>query len=394
MSVSSIIRSPLFLVLALWATGLGAAAQFAKIVAIFPELQAHYGQTGPASGYLVSLISVMGMLLGLVAGIIAIQIGMRRLLLSGLWLGAAVSLWQTSLPPFEWMLASRIVEGLSHLAIVVSAPTLIAELTVRRHQPKALTLWGSYFGVAFAVIALAAPSVLRLAGLGGLAAFHAAYMALLAVVVTATLPDEDRRAAPPWPSFGSLLQRHLAVYRSAFVGAPAIGWLFYTLTFVSMLTILPTMVDPSQRAFVAALMPLASILSSMTIGNFMLAYINAVSVVIIGFLAAIVLIVLFLITGPGVVLFIAIFAALGLVQGATFAAVPQLNASLPDRSLANGGIAQTGNIGNALGTPVMLAVASTNVSIGLPALLISCYTIAIALHIAMARSRKAAGLAS
>lgn len=88
--MSSFIRSPLFLVLALWAAGLGSAAQFAKIVVIFPELQAHYGETGAASGYLVSLISVVGMLLGLVAGIIAIQIGIRRLLLSGLYLGAAI----------------------------------------------------------------------------------------------------------------------------------------------------------------------------------------------------------------------------------------------------------------------------------------------------------------
>jgi hypothetical protein len=88
--VFSILRSPLFKVLALWAAGLGAAAQFAKIVVIFPELQAYYGETGAASGYLVSLISVMGMLLGLVAGLIAIQLGIRRLLIRGFF----------SAPPF------------------------------------------------------------------------------------------------------------------------------------------------------------------------------------------------------------------------------------------------------------------------------------------------------
>ncbi|WP_417433905.1 MFS transporter [Hoeflea sp.] len=385
--MTSLIRSPLFLVITLWAAGLGAAAQFAKIVVIFPELQAHYGETGAISGYLVSLISVMGMLFGLVAGVMAIQIGVRRLLLSGLYLGAAVSAWQTTLPGFEWMLASRLLEGMSHLAIVVSAPTLIAQFTTQRHQAKALTLWGTYFGVAFAGIALSAPLILEIAGLGGLSALHATYMAIFALLLTVVLPAEDRRAAPPWPSFGDILRRHVTAYTSPFITAPALGWLFYTLTFVSMLTILPTMVDPAQRAFVAAAMPLASIVASMTIGNVLLGRFTAVSVIIIGFALAIGLVLVFLLTGPDAWLFIAIFAALGLVQGASFAAVPQLNASLPDRALANGAIAQTGNLGNALGTPAMLAVAATGAATGLPALLIGCYAIAIAVHMALARSR-------
>lgn len=390
----SFARTPLFLVLALWAAGLGAAAQFAKIVVIFPELQAHYGETGAVSGYLVSLISVMGMLLGLVAGIIAIQIGVRRLLLLGLYLGAAVSAWQTTLPGFEWMLASRLFEGSSHLAIVVTAPTLIAQLTTQRHQAKALTLWGSYFGVAFAGIALSAPFILESAGLAGLPAIHAVYMAFFAILLTFLLPAEDHRGAPPWPSPREIMRRHLTAYTSPFIAAPALGWLFYTLTFVSMLTILPTMVNPSQRAFVAAAMPLASIVSSMTIGNLMLARLKAVPVIVIGFAVAIGLILVFLLTGPDAWLFIAIFAALGLVQGASFAAVPQLNASLPDRALVNGAIAQTGNLGNALGTPAMLAVAATGLAAGLPALLIACYAAAILVHLAMASSRAKAERAS
>ncbi|AKH99736.1 arabinose efflux permease family protein [Hoeflea sp. IMCC20628] len=383
----SVIRSPLFLVLALWAAGLGAAAQFAKIVIIFPELQAFYGQTGAISGYLVSLISVVGMLLGLVAGIIGIQVGIRRLLLSGLILGAAISVWQATLPGFEAMLASRLLEGLSHLAIVVSAPTLIAQLSAHRHQAMALTLWGSYFSVAFAGVALTAPLILQAFGLAGLPAIHAVYMATLAVLLAVALPAPDRRDTPPWPSLADIARRHIAVYSSPYIAAPALGWLFYTLTFVSMIAILPSMVDPAQRPFVAAAMPLASIASSMSIGNMLLRHMSAVNVIIAGFVTAIVLVLVFLWAGPSAWLFIALFAALGLVQGASFAAVPQLNATLPDRALANGGIAQTGNIGNALGTPALLAVTSTGAAAGLPALLIICYAAAILVHMAMARSR-------
>jgi len=66
---------------------------------------------------------------------------------------------------------------------------------------------------------------------------------------------------------------------------------------------------------------------------------------------------------------------------------PELNISLEGRALANGGIAQTGNIGNALGTPAMLAVVATGADTGLPALLIGCYASAIIVHLALARGR-------
>lgn len=387
--MSSLIRSPLFLVLALWAAGLGAAAQFAKIVVIFPELQAHYGQAGAASGYLVSLISFVGMALGLVAGVIAIQIGLRRLLVIGLSLGAVISAWQSTMPGFEAMMLSRFFEGLSHLAIVVSAPTLISQFATQRHQGAALTLWGTFFGVAFAVVALGAPPLIEAYGLGSLAFFHAIYMAGFALLVSAVLPSHDRTAAPAWPSLREITRRHLTVYASPFIAAPALGWLFYTLTFVSLLAILPAMIDPSQRAMVTAAMPLASIASSLTLGTWLLRRLQAIQVIIIGFCLAVFLALALITLGVSAWLVIALFASLGLVQGASFAAVPQLNPGLPERALANGGLAQMGNLGNGMGTPIALAILSLGSDLGLPLFLITSYTAAIITHLLLARMRKA-----
>lgn len=386
--MTGLFKSPLFLVLALWAAGLGAAAQFAKIVVIFPELQAHYGETGAASGYLVSLISFVGMALGMVAGVIAIQIGLRRLLLIGLALGAAISAWQATLPGFEPLLLSRFVEGLSHLAIVVSAPTLIAQIAPPKHQGAALTLWGTFFGVAFAGVAFGAPPLIEAYGLGALAGAHSLYMAAFALLLAFVLPAHDRRAAPTWPSLGDIARRHVTVYASPFIAAPALGWMFYTLTFVSLLALLPSMVDPSQRALVTASMPLASIASSITVGTWLLRHVSAVTVIVLGFCLAILLALSLLFFGVNAWLAIVLFAALGLVQGASFAAVPQLNPGLPERALANGGIAQTGNIGNGIGTPMALAILSLGYDVGLPLFLIASYGAAIVTHLALARLRK------
>ncbi|MEQ8480432.1 MAG: MFS transporter [Hoeflea sp.] len=381
------LRSPLFIVLALWAAGLGGAAQFAKIVVIFPELQSHYGETGAASGYLVSLISFVGMGLGLVAGVIAIQIGLRRLLLSGLWLGALISAWQATLPGFEAMLVSRFVEGLSHLAIVVAAPTLIAQSSAKRHQGAALTLWGTFFGVAFAAVALFAPTLIGSQGLGALARVHALYMAGFAILLTIVLPRPENTGASAWPSIGDIARRHVSVYSSPFIAAPALGWLFYTLTYVSLLAILPPMLDPAQRTYVTAAMPLASIASSLTIGTWLLRYMSSVSVILAGFGLAILVAIALIVLGASPGLVIALFACLGLVQGASFAAVPELNPGLPERALANGGLAQMGNIGNGLGTPAALAILTLGNGLGLPLFLVFSYGAAIVLHLYLARRR-------
>jgi nitrate/nitrite transporter NarK len=55
---------------------------------------------------------------------------------------------------------------------------------------------------------------------------------------------------------------------------------------------------------------------------------------------------------------IVLFAALGLVQGASFAAVPDLNENIDNRAKAYGAIAQMGNLGNLCGTPLLIAIIS------------------------------------
>ena len=407
---------PLTTVPALWAGGLCAAAQFAKVGLTLPELAALYPEADAALGFLVSSISVVGVLLGLIAGMIAPRVGLRRLLLGGLALGAAVSLVQSILPPLPLLLASRLLEGLSHLAVVVAAPTLVARASAARWRPAAMTLWGTFFGVAFALTAWLGLPLVESRGPGALFAAHGVVTAVVAAVLAATLPSDSERAvrtagaegveraarggrvgradraAPtgtaPFSPRG-LLERHLRAWRSPFVAAPAAGWLFYTITFVALLAVLPGLVAPSERAFVAAAMPLASIASSLTIGVTLLRRVGAVRTVVLGFALA-TLIVVTLPFAPGEPWpCIALFAALGLVQGASFAAIPELNADAADQALANGALAQSGNLGNACGTPLLLAALATGGLGATVALVALCYVAAIAVHLRLAARRRA-----
>ncbi|WP_424974455.1 MFS transporter [Dinoroseobacter sp. S124A] len=358
------------LVFLLWGAGLGAAAQYGKVSVVFDQLPQLFPEAGTLLGWVVSLVGGVGILLGVTAGVVVARLTVRRALVWGLWLGAAVSLLQGLAPPLWLFLLSRLLEGLSHLAIVVAAPTLIASLSATRDRGVTLTLWGTFFGVAFAILTWLGLPLAAWLGVPALFAAHGVFMAAAALAIGAALPKEPAPTGPLWikPDLGALWAKHVQIYRSPRLGAPAAGWLFYTFCFVSLLTLLPPYLDPAQRTFLIGAMPLVSITASLTLGVWLLRRVSSVTVIQIGFLSSAVCAVA-LIIWPGHAVLCLIFAAcLGLVQGASFASVPDLNPTAEGRILSNGAMAQTGNIGNTLGTPVLFAI---SVGLGYSAMLIT-----------------------
>lgn len=374
------------LVLLLWGVGLLAAMQFAKIGVPFAEVRAAYPQAGAQIGWLLSLISGMGALLGTVAGVLAVRMGLRRILLGGMVLGGLASLVQASLPSLPVMLALRLIEGMSHLAIVIAAPTLIAQIAPTAWRGAAMALWSTFFGVAFALTAALGLPLVAAQGLGALLATHGALMlGAAALVAGAALPNVAPAANPLALSFWG---QNRQAYGSASVAAPGYGWLFYTLTFVAFLALLPDRAPESARATTAAAMSLGSIAVSLLLVPLLLRKITAVTAVMMGFglgmgvlLAAPIL--------PHTLTAVALFAALGLVQGASFASVPELNTTPHAQAMAYGVMAQMGNLGNLLGTPVFLAILGWGDEPALYATGAALYAGAIATHLWLVHRRAA-----
>ncbi|MGQ7846967.1 MFS transporter [Granulosicoccus sp. 3-233] len=384
-------RQPL-LILLLWAAGLGAAGQFSKFSVILPEVAALYPERGASIGFLVSMVSFVGVVLGLSAGILLNRIGARQTLILSLLLGAAVSLFQSLLPAFSIMLGSRILEGLSHLGIVVAAPTLMSTLTSSRWQPLAMSLWGTFFGVSFALTAWLGIPLVREHGVDMLFLLHASHMAVMACLLGVLLPSAERAACNMAANgqqhpLRAGLQRHRQAYGSPFVAAPSCAWLFYAATFVALLTVLPTLMPASERALVAGIMPLAAIAVSMTLGVFLLRRVPAIRVIALGFTLAMALAIAFVVLPDTSWIAIALTGSLGLVQGASYAAIPQLNVRAEDQAIAYGTMAQMGNIGNIIGTPLLLAVlAAANLPIMMMTV-VGLYLCAIMLQYLLSRAR-------
>ncbi|WP_170413768.1 MFS transporter [Ruegeria atlantica] len=373
----------------LWLAGLGAATQFAKIAVPFADVGLLYPDYTGSIGWLLSIISLIGAVLGAVSGAVTGRVGPVRLLVFGLVLGGAISVFQSTIPGFYAMLISRVLEGMSHLAIVVAAPTLIAQITQGKARNAAMVLWSSFFGVAFAMNAWIGLPFVDQFGLAAYFGLHGGLMLATAVLIVLARLQLDMH--PPetvhW-NLRYIAQVHLQTYRSAFVAAPALGWFFYTLTFVSLLAILPGQLPEATQASIAGLMPLAGIVLSWLVVPLLLNFVTSITVVNLGFGLAILTISALFLGAPLSVVCIALFAVLGLVQGGSFAAVPQLNATAEAQALSYGAMAQMGNGGNLLGTPLLLAILLRSDEAIMLAVVVCIYLMAIAIHVWFAKRRQ------
>lgn len=348
--------SPLLVIFLLWGAGLGAAAQFGKIAILFDRMPAHYPQASLVTlGLLVSIVGFVGLFLGTTAGVFVQRLGCRRVLVVALGAGACLSLVESVLPPLPVFLTLRALEGFSHLAIVVAGPVLIAQLAPPRILGFAMTLWSTFFAISFTLTVTFGLPLVRAYGDGALFLAHAAFMAVFAGFLGWVLPADT----PPEPVvLPSLLRQHAQIYASPRISAPALGFFCYTLTYVALLTLLPPMFGRHQ-VLIATAWPLLSISVSLTLGVWALRHVAAVLVVQTGFaLAALASLLLWGFWGqpPALAAALALGAALGLVQGASFAAIPELNPTPAMRARASGAVAQLGNLGTTTGTPLLAAL--------------------------------------
>ncbi|NIZ61583.1 MFS transporter [Sedimentitalea sp. CY04] len=376
------------LILVIWAAGLGAAAQYGKISVVFDRMAELYPLAGGSIGFTVSLVGLLGILFGVVAGMFVAAFGYRRTLVWALWTGAVMSALQALHLPFPVFLGTRVIEGLSHLGLVVAGPTLIAQVSTEKTRGLAMTLWSTFFAVAFTLLAwLGLPLVAKF-GVLSLFGAHAAIMAGLAVLLGQALrnvPVPERQAVP---SLAKLPALHWRIYRSPWLVAPAAGWLFYTACFVAILTVIPPFIDENIRGFVLGVMPLASIAVSMTLGVYLLRFVRAVRLVQTGFaLCAMIGVWLMLVPGSPLAC-IAVAGAMGLVQGGSFAMVPQLNETAADRARSSGAMAQAGNLGNTIGTPLMVTVLSTAGYAGMLSTVVVLFSAGFLVHAVLAIRRR------
>lgn len=389
-------QTNLAIVTLVWLAGLGAAAQFGKVAISLESFRAVYDVGEVALGFLISCVGFVGLTLGVFGGILITRAGIRRAFVIGLVLAAGLSALQALLPPFPVMIALRILEGATHLAIVIAGPILMARHSSDNARPAVMTLWSSFFGLSFMLIALIAPPLLRAGGLPLLMLAHTGYMLLIAIALWRILPAPTAVQAAPVQEVSfdlrSMLRLHVSIYRSPFTSAAALGFVWYTATYIAVLAYLPGFVSESHRTGLAASLPLASIVTSLTLGIVLLRFVPAVRAVQIGYiLTALAALPLLITHGNDATFIIAclfLLAATGFVPGASFATLAALNTSDEARAHATGALAQMGNVGTTCGPPVLAAIILQAGLFGAVVFVIFLSLCGAAVHAILARRRE------
>ena len=193
------------------AIGLLGSFQIGKLPTAIPNLRHDLGLSLIAAAWVVSMLTTTTSTLGMVAGVASDSLGHRRVLqgsLLGLAAGSALGALATD---GAFLLATRFVEGLSFLGLLVSAPSLLLRATPARSQPFILGLWSARTPLGMAIMIVISPPLLDALSWRGVWFVNAALALLLlvwaAVATRALLPTTVPAPGRMWTDFKLALAR-------------------------------------------------------------------------------------------------------------------------------------------------------------------------------------------
>lgn len=215
--------------------GVFAAAQIGKLPPAMIALREQYGASLVQLGWITSVVNLTAAVIGLATGLLADRVGRRNILKLGLLALGAGALSGALSHGMGMLFASRIVEGLGFVCIVVSAPALIRDAAAPSRLKLALGMWSSYMALGMTTMLLLAPLLMGTLGWRG-----GWWLGVLGAGVLLTLtqwafPTDDRVAAAA--------QTPAAMLRGLRSATP---WLLagcftvYTLQWMTMMVWLPT----------------------------------------------------------------------------------------------------------------------------------------------------------
>lgn len=177
------------------AAGMSAALHIWKLPPALPELQKEMGLSLVESGFLLSLVQLAGMTLGLLMGLFAEKIGLRRCVVVGLALLGAASALGTVVHDKNALLLFRALEGCGFLMVTLPGPALIRRLVESSHLSRIMGLWGTYMPIGTVIILLAGSWILSVSNWRMLWLLLAGVSFLMLAAVVRWIPSDPPRAA-------------------------------------------------------------------------------------------------------------------------------------------------------------------------------------------------------
>ncbi len=346
---------------AVFAGGLVAGAYMTKVPPVLPQLRAELDLSLVEATFIVTTFNVLGMLVGVLAGVTSDRYGRRRLALGGLALLGAAGAIGAAAHDFSLLLASRFVEGVGFILFAVPAPALVSALSRdARERAKALSLWSAYMPTGGTLALLAAPLFIAVASWRVLWLALAVAAVLAALVLARAVP-----AGQPAPVASLRLVRESL----ARPGNIAMALLFacYVAQWTSIMVWLPTFLgehgaSTALAASATALMVLVNAPGNLA-GGWLLArgVPRGTLVIAASIIAAFCEIGMLMPLLPGALRYVLVLgfsACAGVIPASIFAGLPVHAPSSQHIATGNGMVLQFSNLGQFFGPLAIAWIAS------------------------------------
>lgn len=281
------------------AAGVVAALHVGKLPPALPVLKEVLGISLLQAGFLLSLVQLAGMTLGLVTGLAAQRIGLRRSMVAGLLVLGCASALGGLARGADWLLATRALEGLGFLWVVLPAPGLVRRLVPRERLNGMLGVWGAYMPLGASLALLLGPWIMRLGppDLGWrvwwclLSALAGALAMLLLWRVPADGAFEAGSALPHSGAVDSQAGELLGLtLRSRAAWLMALTFAMYSCQWLAVIGFLPSIyaqagVASSSTAWLTAGAAAVNILGNLAAGRLLGGGIQPIALLVTGFVA-------------------------------------------------------------------------------------------------------------
>jgi MFS transporter, CP family, cyanate transporter len=259
--------------------GVAAAMHIGKMPALLPLLADEIHLSRLQTGWLLAVFQIAGMLLGLMGGLLADQVGRRRLMIVGLLMGAIASLlaplFVQDASGVYWLLAFRAIESFAFLATVLPGPGLLQRLVRKSDLRSYMGWWAAYMPMGMGLGLIASPLLSTAYGWRGVWIAVGLVNLVLAFIVFKKVPT-DMKGRVDWDAeSGALLSSGWTLIRATL---GALGpWLlaglfmFYAAQWMSLFGFLPTIyreegLSPEVAAWLTALAVLANVVGNVAAG--------------------------------------------------------------------------------------------------------------------------------
>lgn len=251
--------------------GVSAALHVGKLPPALPVLQRDLGITLVESGFLLSLVQLASMALGLLVGLAADGIGLRRCMLLGLWLLSGAGMAGAWVDDAASLLTLRAIEGLGILLTTVAAPSMIRRIVAPRQLTRMMGFWGAFMPFGTAMALLLGPLFIALTGWAGWWWFTAGFSAVMAVWVQAGLPS-DRQVTAHASGASDWVRRLAQTMRSGGPWLSALTFAAYSGQWLAVIGFLPSLYAQSGwtgavGAFLTALVAAVNIVGNIAAGR-------------------------------------------------------------------------------------------------------------------------------